>query len=673
MNNFNDFLSRFENVRKNGDGYTAKCPSHTDKKNSLSLKAETDKIVLFCHAGCSVNDICASLGIGLKDLFLSANKVVRSEANAQKRIVAVYDYRDETGALLYQKVRFEPKEFRQRKPDGFGGYDYRLKDVRQVPYRLPELIKTLEENPQQTIFLCEGEKDADNLRALGAAASSFKNWKPEFNLFIKDSNIVILTDHDKAGINQAQKAAAIIQSDAKTLKVIDLFEDEYLPEKHGRDVSDWLQLENTRDGLETIVASAPTFEPPSVKIGFTFGELQNLDLKPTEEIIRGLGRGYNGLINAVTNVGKSTLIRNLALCLITGNQFPPLTVTNKPRRVCIIDTEDTLSYLKKDIEKMIAGFSPEEKELINKNLLLICDLPFADEEIRLNEAGHFGLLVNAIGKFQPDLIFIDTISSSFTIRNENDNGEIKERVMKPLKRLARLTDAAVLAAHHIGKSKLEEGTIKENAHKGRGASAFSDQSKVVFNLEQDAKADVILSCGKLKGEKFADTVLVYDKESRWFNRLSETKSVSKYEMILELFADGKSYRRKEIDEKLDGEMGKATITRNLTTAIERGDLIRSQKGLYSANAHLLTPIRDEQMSTTDKLYQNQQFTRNAQMLAPYSNEHMSINGNGDKKTHCPDCEIEMSFSPNESIYFCGFCSLKIPVNDFEPSKASAVN
>ena len=79
--------------------------------------------------------------------------------------------------------------------------------------------------------------------------------------------------------------------------------------------------------------------------------------------------------------------------------------------------------------------------------------------------------------FHTVFIFIDTISQSFVIANENDNSEIKERVMKPLKQLARETDAAVLASHHIGKAKLEEGATREGSHRGRGASAFGDQSR----------------------------------------------------------------------------------------------------------------------------------------------------------------------------------------------------
>src|SRR5262249_53322855 len=77
-----------------------------------------------------------------------------------------YSYLDEDGVLLFQAVRFEPgkdgekKSFRQRRPDGNGGWHWDLRGVRRVPYRLPELVNAPADRP---VFVVEGEKDVDNL------------------------------------------------------------------------------------------------------------------------------------------------------------------------------------------------------------------------------------------------------------------------------------------------------------------------------------------------------------------------------------------------------------------------------------------------------------------------------------------------------------------------------
>jgi len=85
------------------------------------------------------------------------------------QIVATYDYCDEAGELLFQVVRFHPKNFRQRRPQPGGGWDWRVKGVRVVPYRLPELIAA---DPAATVFIPEGEKDCDRLASIGLIATT---------------------------------------------------------------------------------------------------------------------------------------------------------------------------------------------------------------------------------------------------------------------------------------------------------------------------------------------------------------------------------------------------------------------------------------------------------------------------------------------------------------------
>ena len=63
-----------------------------------------------------------------------------TDGNSPRRIVAEYDYTDEGGNLLFQAVRYEPKDFDQRQSDGKGDWIWNLKDVRRVLYRLAELM-----------------------------------------------------------------------------------------------------------------------------------------------------------------------------------------------------------------------------------------------------------------------------------------------------------------------------------------------------------------------------------------------------------------------------------------------------------------------------------------------------------------------------------------------------
>jgi putative DNA primase/helicase len=89
-----------------------------------------------------------------------------------KQTVTEYDYRDEVGAILYQTVRFEPKDFRQRRSDGNGGWIWKGPE-RPVPYKLPELIAS----GTAPVLIAGGEKDLDNLRALEFTATAIMGAK----------------------------------------------------------------------------------------------------------------------------------------------------------------------------------------------------------------------------------------------------------------------------------------------------------------------------------------------------------------------------------------------------------------------------------------------------------------------------------------------------------------
>src|SRR5205823_4705078 len=91
------------------------------------------------------------------------------KANGRRSVAAAYTYRDENGRLLYEAVRFKPKGFSQRRPNGKSGWAWNLKGVRRVLYRLPELLAA---DPTATVYVVEGEKDADRLARLGLVATT---------------------------------------------------------------------------------------------------------------------------------------------------------------------------------------------------------------------------------------------------------------------------------------------------------------------------------------------------------------------------------------------------------------------------------------------------------------------------------------------------------------------
>ena len=108
-----------------------RCRLHDDAHASASINVERRAWKCQgCGAGGKLSDLAQQLG--LEDL-----PPFSGNGSGKRREVARYDYRDAQGRLLYQVVRFQPKDFRQFNP---ATEKWSIKGLERVPYRLPELL-----------------------------------------------------------------------------------------------------------------------------------------------------------------------------------------------------------------------------------------------------------------------------------------------------------------------------------------------------------------------------------------------------------------------------------------------------------------------------------------------------------------------------------------------------
>ncbi|MGI8854098.1 MAG: DUF3987 domain-containing protein [Methyloceanibacter sp.] len=166
------------------------------------------------------------------------------EERQPRKIAAEYDYVSEDGEVLYQAIRFEPKGFSQRRSDGNGGWVWKGPE-RAVPYRLPELIKS----GDAPVLIAAGEKDVDNLRALGFTATCNHGgegkWWNEITPWLKDRRVFLLLDNDEQGEKHLEVVAPKLHGVVSELRVVRFPE---LPEKG--DVSDFI-TERSAAGADT--------------------------------------------------------------------------------------------------------------------------------------------------------------------------------------------------------------------------------------------------------------------------------------------------------------------------------------------------------------------------------------------------------------------------------------
>lgn len=253
-------LEKLPDVRRAGKGWSVRCPAHEDRRASLSIgEGEDGRALVKCHAGCTVDAICEAVGLRVLDLMPTADMLptpCKPQGNRKPRIVKTYDYRDESGNLLIQVCRMEPKDFRQRKPKFGGGWGWSVKGVRTVPYKLPELLA----EPKRPVVIAEGEKDVEALADIGILATcnagGAGKWGAEHASFLRGRRVVVLPDNDEPGRDHAQQVAQSLYGIAKSVRIVEL---PGLLTKG--DVADWLAAGGSKEALMALVQSAEDWEP----------------------------------------------------------------------------------------------------------------------------------------------------------------------------------------------------------------------------------------------------------------------------------------------------------------------------------------------------------------------------------------------------------------------------
>lgn len=277
-------MDRLPDARRRGKEWRARCPSPnhgadgSDRTPSLSVaEGEDGRVLIHCHAGCSLAQVLEAVGLKMADLYPLNN------GNAPSEIAATYDYRDEVGTLLYQVVRKHPKGFFQRRPDGNGGSINNLRNTRKILYRLQELMAA---DTSELVFVVEGEKDADALAKLGLVATTNPGgagkFRSEYAEFLRARAVVVIPDNDPPGKEHAAQVAQLLCGKAASVKILPL---PGLPPRG--DVSDWLANGGDREQLlrlvqETAPIPTPTQALPEIMI--TGRQLRDL----THEVLEAL-------------------------------------------------------------------------------------------------------------------------------------------------------------------------------------------------------------------------------------------------------------------------------------------------------------------------------------------------------------------------------------------------
>ena len=537
--------ARLKNVRRSGAGFSALCPCHDDKHNSLSIwEMENGFPGVKCHAGCDAYQIREVLGI-----------MTRTQPIPRSNVVATYDYTDENGELLFQTVRFSPKGFRQRRSDGKGGWKWNLNNTRRVLYRLPEIRNA------DLVYIVEGEKDVETLRSLGATATCSPmgagKWRREYVEFLCGKIVVILPDHDLAGRSHAIQIAKSLFGIAKEIIIVDL---PNLPEKG--DVTDFIQQGGTLEGLQQLTANSEEWMPQSENVlsnpppGFQFTALSELIKEPDEttpfiwEDV--LPAGGFSVCSAKPKVGKSTFARNLALAISRGEHF--LGRQTFSGSILLLCLEEKRTEIAKHFQRMGA-----DSQNIWVHIGMIPD-------------SSLGELSAAIETYKPSLVIIDPLSRLLRVRDFNDYGLVS-RGLEYFIDLARRTNCHIMALHH--ESKLE----RNGGDALLGSTAIFGAVDTHIQLKKRDKTRIITSTQRY-GRDLSEIVIELDEQTGMLAERGEFQSLIFQEIkqsILSVFEEGKELTELEIKRQVKCS-SQGISSRALRDLVEEKQLLRTGNG-----------------------------------------------------------------------------------------------
>lgn len=456
-----DFLEKTENqtgerARRSGSSYSCRCPAHNDLNPSLSVTEGSDgRVLLTCHAGCSVEDICAAIGIAVADLFPRKQPVQEAAQEG-----AEYIYKDEEGRPLYKKVRRASKEFYILSWGVNGAWENGLKTNRRVLYHLDEVKAAIAKGDR--IWLVEGEKDAERLRIGGLVATTpiegaGSNLSPDYVKQLENAHVALLYDEDKAGHRRRDLWRSLLVEKVASLKIVALPGLEFR-EKSGADVSDWLALGHTTTELQALLEGISPTTAASTPVGglkaVTLYDFLGSEILPREMILDPIipSQGLT-LLYSKRGVGKTFL--SLAIGCAVAAGLPLLRWRNvKATKVLYVDGEMPGNLMQDRLAQLVHGIGialpdPSYFRLVTPDLQEegIPDISSAQGQRLIGEA-----LQDA------KLLILDNLSTLAPSLQENEADSwapIQSWLLK-----LRKQGVSVLLVHHAGKGGRQRGTSR---------------------------------------------------------------------------------------------------------------------------------------------------------------------------------------------------------------------
>lgn len=396
-----------------------------------------------------------------------------AQTSGKKEILATYDYTDADGRLLYQVVRFAPKDFRQRRPDGAGGWLWSLGDVQRVPYRMRDLA---EDDADRTVYIVEGEKDVETLSKLGFLATCNPGGAGKWGAvadtareLLVGRDVIVIADRDDVGRKHAASVESSLRGIARAVRVVEC------PVR--KDVSDHIEAGGKLDELVPVgSSSAPvewwTKEEQTFRLRWpklTAADLAS-ELPPVPWVCEALGMapGAVTIIGGAGFGGKTVSMQSFLLSVASGRQAWGY-YNVKPGRAVHIDFEQGRHLTQIRYQRISRSMGVDLRELEGK--IDLYALPGA----RLDDKTGPDELVRILDG--ATIAIVDAFRGAFPTAKENDSGV--RSFLDMLQRVSEKTGCTIVVIAHSRKL-TDDVDIRSSL---RGSGALFDAAQTVYMLD----------------------------------------------------------------------------------------------------------------------------------------------------------------------------------------------
>lgn len=508
-------------------GKTCCCPFHEDKNPSLSF--DDEKGLWNCHGGCGGGDVIRLMARfeGKTDgqLLTELNPKVQP-AKVDYKIDRFYQYHDAFGGNAYQVVRMIPKSFRQRWLSQDGKWVWSMTGIERVLYRLPEIIKS------QTIWIVEGEKDAETLAAMGFSSTcnvgGAGKWLDAYTDALEGKDVVICGDNDAPGQAHVELVFSSLAGKVATAKIISI-------PKTFKDVTEYVQsfieISEAQVVLQKLCDDATPFVR-GLKLPLRFMyEIEPLYKQHVRNInssafdlgkwLPSLGRecrslvpGELVLILGQTGIGKTAILSNIAM-----HASPLKTLFFELELPDVLMYERMLSWQTKFTGPQIEQLYQHDDTLGKDGLKPFSHLCICTEPKLTPEVLEKNILKSEL-KFgeKAKVVLIDYVQ--LVQGSGNSRYERTSTIAEDLKVIAKSTSTIIFLASQVSRKKCED-SHEIFMQDGKDSGSLENSTGLLLGAWRDEKSSDIMHIKILKNTKGKSGAVVTCNYTGATHRISE--------------------------------------------------------------------------------------------------------------------------------------------------------